>query len=92
MMDFFNLQAFMLPLQPSRYVVVGSRLSAPSGFVLDNIEVGCAELNRGGEVARPNCFLILLFKVICAICKRLFVVSHSSKVTYVKWNATAEME
>jgi hypothetical protein len=47
MMDFFNLQDFMLPLQPSSYVVVGSHLSAPSGFVLDDIEVGCAELNRG---------------------------------------------
>jgi hypothetical protein len=79
-----NLQAFKPHWRPSSDIVARSRLSAPSGNVSGGGEFGSIELLGGGHGARPDCFSIVLLKVLCANCMGLCLVSAFSRALLCK--------
>jgi hypothetical protein len=86
-----NFQPFKPHRRPSSEDVVSSRLYASSGHVPGGAEVGSVELIGGGHGAGPDCFFIVLLKVICANCMGLCLVSAFSRTLYVKCTATTIM-
>jgi hypothetical protein len=73
---FFNLQAKMPFQRPFSSGVEGSRRPTPSGFIPGGVVLVCVVSSSSGDGgAGPDCFFLYFFRVLCANCLDLFVIS-----------------
>jgi hypothetical protein len=79
-----NLQATKPTRRPLCSNSACSWCSVPSGIVLgDGLLARVAKRGHGGEGAGPNCFPNFTFRVVCAKCRDLVVISLFSLVPVV---------